>query len=152
VTPQAGPSEGSDGRLKARKIGLVAATALVSINIWAGSPLLALWVGSKLQSSSGLTMGVVLIVLAVLAASVSGLAWLLTRLNNRYDVLTGRPPAARQASPWLRSTRGERETDIRAKEGISAVERIVVVSVVAAVLAFEVWFFFFAGSSLPGGG
>jgi len=32
---------------------------------------------------------------------------------------------------------------------ISAVERIVVLAVVAAVLAFEVWFFFFAGSSLP---
>ncbi len=152
MTPEADPAGGGVGRLRAKKIGLVAATALVSINIWAGSPLLALWVGSRLQSSSGLTMGVVLIVIAVLAVSVSGLAWLLTRLNHRYDELTGRPPAARQASPWLRSTRGERETDIRAKVGISAVERMVVVSVVAAVLAFEVWFFFFAGSSLPGGG
>jgi hypothetical protein len=45
--------------------------------------------------------------------------------------------------------RGERETDIRRKHGVSPVERIVVISVVAAVLAFEIWFFFFAGSSLP---
>jgi hypothetical protein len=149
VSPEAAPA-GVDALPKAKRIGLVAATALVSINIWAGSPLLALWVGSKLQSSSGLTMSVVLVVLVVLAACVGGLAWLLTWLNNRYDELTGRPPAARQASPWLRSTRGERETDIRSKQGISAVERIVVISVVAAVLAFEAWFFFFAGSSLPG--
>jgi hypothetical protein len=29
------------------------------------------------------------------------------------------------------------------------VERVVVISVVAAVLALEIWFFFFAGSPLP---
>jgi hypothetical protein len=29
------------------------------------------------------------------------------------------------------------------------VERIVVAAMVAAVVAFEIWFFFFAGSSLP---
>jgi len=45
--------------------------------------------------------------------------------------------------------RGERKELARKREGISAVERLVVVSVVAAVLAFEIWFFFFAGSPLP---
>jgi hypothetical protein len=33
---------------------------------------------------------------------------------------------------------------------VSAVERIVVISVYLAVVAFLVWFFFFAGSPLPG--
>jgi hypothetical protein len=33
---------------------------------------------------------------------------------------------------------------------VSAIERIVVFSVYLAVLAFLVWFFFFAGSPLPG--
>ena len=47
--------------------------------------------------------------------------------------------------------RDERERGPRQKFGISPVERVVVASVVAAVLAFEVWFFFFAGSSLPNG-
>jgi hypothetical protein len=47
--------------------------------------------------------------------------------------------------------RGEREELARERAGISGIERIVVISVVAAVLAFEVWFFFFAGSSLPSG-
>jgi hypothetical protein len=87
----------------------------------------------------------------VLAATVFLLALVLTWLNAKYDELTGRPPAARQTSPWLRSMRDEREENVRRKYGISAVERVVVVSVVAAVLAFEVWFFFFAGSSLPNG-
>ena len=45
--------------------------------------------------------------------------------------------------------RGEREQETRRKHGISPVERVVVIAVVLAVLAFEVWCFFFAGSSLP---
>ena len=88
-------------------------------------------------------------VVAVLAITVALLAWLLAWINSSYDELAGRAPAGRETSPWLRSMRGERETDIRARHGISAIERVVVVTVVAAVLAFEIWFFFFAGSSLP---
>ena len=45
--------------------------------------------------------------------------------------------------------RGEREEDIRREVGISGVERVVILAVVGAALAFEIWFFFFAGSSLP---
>jgi hypothetical protein len=45
--------------------------------------------------------------------------------------------------------RGDRKEDIRSRYGISAPERVVAVCVVAGALAFEIWFFFFAGSSLP---
>jgi hypothetical protein len=45
--------------------------------------------------------------------------------------------------------RGEREEFARERAGISGLERVVVVSVVAAALALEIWFFFFAGSPLP---
>jgi len=133
-----------------KRIGLVAASALVSINIWTGAPLLAVWVGSKVQGSlTTLSMSAVFSVIAVLAATVLGLAYLLAQINRSYDALIGREPAARQTSPWLRSMRGEREADIRAKHGMTAIEKVVVVCVVAAALAFEIWFFFFAGSSLP---
>jgi hypothetical protein len=135
-----------------KKIGLVTASALCSINLWTGAPLFAVWVGSKVQGNlNNLSMTAVFSVVAVLAATVFLLALVLTWLNAKYDELTGRPPAARQTSPWLRSMRDEREENVRRKYGISAVERVVVVSVVVAVLAFEVWFFFFAGSSLPNG-
>jgi hypothetical protein len=135
-----------------KKIGLVTASALCSINLWTGAPLFAVWVGSKVQGNlNNLSMTAVFSVVAVLAATVFLLALVLTWLNAKYDEPTGRPPAARQTSPWLRSMRDEREENVRRKYGISAVERVVVVSVVAAVLAFEVWFFFFAGSSLPNG-
>jgi hypothetical protein len=135
-----------------KKIGLVTASALCSINLWTGAPLFAVWVGSKVQGNlNNVSMTAVFSVVVVLAAMVFLLAYLLTWINVKYDEVTGRPPAARHTSPWLRSMRDERAEDVQRKFGISPVERVVVVSVVAAVLVFEVWFFFFAGSSLPNG-
>ena len=137
--------------LAVKRVALATATVVASINIWTGSPLLALWVGSKTVPSSGLSMTAVFVVIAVLAASVLTLTAVLGWLSARYDQLTGRPAAARRTSPWLRSMRGEREEVARKRQGISPIERIVVLSVTSAVVAFEVWFFFFAGSSLPNG-
>ena len=132
-----------------KRILLVSASALAAINIWTGAPLLAVWVGSQTAGGSRLSMGAVGVVIVVLAASCIALAMALSWLSARYDELTGRPVAARRTSPWLRSMRGEREEIARKRYGISPVERVVVIAVVLAVLAFEVWFFFFAGSSLP---
>ena len=128
---------------------LVSASALAAINIWTGAPLLAVWVGSQAAAGSRLSMGAVGVVIVVLAASCLALTMALSWLSARYDELTGRPVAARRTSPWLRSMRGEREEVSRRRHGISPIERIVVIVVVVGVLAFEVWFFFFAGSSLP---
>ena len=133
-----------------KKIGLVTASALCTINLWTGAPLFAVWVGSKIQGSlNNLSMTAVFGVVAVLAVCVFGLGLLLTWLNTKYDDLTGRPPSARQTSPWLRSMRDERGEEVKRKYGIGGVEKVVVLCAVAGVLAFEVWFFFFAGSSLP---
>jgi hypothetical protein len=135
-----------------KKIGLVTASAVCSINLWTGAPLFAVWVGSKVQGNlNNLSMTALFSVVLVLGATVFLLGYLLTWLNAKYDELTGRPPAARQTSPWLRSMRDEREENVRQKYGIGGVERVVVICAVAGVLAFEVWFFFFAGSSLPNG-
>ena len=132
-----------------RRIGLLSASALAAINIWTGAPLLSLWVGSQVARGTRLSMGAVFVVVVVLAASCLALASALTWLSARYDDLTGRPAAARRTSPWLRSMRGEREQEARRRYGISGIERVVVFAVVVCVLVFEIWFFFFAGSSLP---
>jgi hypothetical protein len=121
---------------------------VIAVNISTGCPLFAVWVGSWTVGSSGLIMGAVFLVVAVLAAGEIALTFALTWLSARYDELTGRPPAARRTSPWLRSMRGEREDFAKRRQGVSPVERIVVVSVVLCVGAFEVWFFFFADSSI----
>ena len=132
-----------------KRILLISASGLCAVNIWTGAPLLAVWAGSQAAAGSRLSMGAVGVVIVVLGVSCFVLAKALTLLSARYDELTGRPAAARRTSPWLRSMRGEREEESRRRHGISPVERVVVIAVVLAVLAFEVWFFFFAGSSLP---
>jgi hypothetical protein len=141
---------------RVKRTGLAAATALVSVNIWTGVPLFALWVGSRFEgwvggsgSGGGTSMRAVFVVVVVLGVLEVVLATVLTRLSGAYDELSGRPQSARRTSPWLRSMRGEREEIARKKAGISPIEKVVVISVVSAVLAFEIWFFFFAGSSLP---
>ena len=134
-----------------KRVGLGSITALLSVNIWTGGPLVALWVGSKAQGNfSSLSMGAVFLVVVVLAIVEFGLLAALSWANGQYDEMIGRPPVRRRY-PWLSSMRGEREEVIAQRQGVSAVERIVVLSVVAGALVFEFWFFFLAGSSLPNG-
>lgn len=132
------------------RVGLAAAAAFVTVNIWTGAPLLALWIGSQAAGPSGLSMTAVFLVIVVLVTLVLALLRLLTGINARYDELTGRQ-RERRVAPWMRSMRGEREELAHARQGTSAVEQAVVVAVTIGVLAFNVWFFFFAGSSLGPG-
>ena len=132
-----------------KRVGLGSITALASVNVWTGAPLFAVWVGSKAQGDfSSLSMGAVALVVVVLAIVELGLLMVLGWANVRYDEAVGRPPR-RARYPWLSSMRGERQEVIIQRQGASAVERIVMVSVVAGALVFEFWFFFLAGSSLP---
>lgn len=134
----------------AKRIALAAAAAFVTVNIWTGAPLLALWVGSRAAGPTGLSMTAVGVVVIVLLALVLALTALLMRINARYDRLTGRV-VDRRVSPWMRSMRSEREDYARERQGTSAIERVVVISVTVAVLVFNVWFFFFAGSPVGNG-
>jgi competence protein ComGC len=142
-----------------KRLTVAAASALVGVLIWTGVPLFALWVGSRFEgwissrvAGNGVTMRAMFVVVLVLAVLELVMTFALTRLSTAYDDLTDRPPEARRTSPWLRSMRGEREEFARDRQGISVVERIVVLSVVAATLVLEYWFFFLAGSSLGNGG
>jgi hypothetical protein len=40
-----------------RSLALVAAMAVVTLNLWTGAPLLALWIGSRVQGGGPPTMG-----------------------------------------------------------------------------------------------
>jgi hypothetical protein len=131
-----------------RRALILAAMAVVAVNIWTGSPLLALWVGSRLQGTSGLSMGAVFAVVAVMAATSFGLVKLLGVLGARHDRLLGIPPPPRRQQPWLRSLSGERTRDQRRRQRVSALDVVLVVMVLAASLAFEIWFFFFSGSPI----
>jgi hypothetical protein len=135
-------------RSRLKRLGLAAAMAAVSINIWTGSPVFALWVGSKTQGGGPPTMSSVAVVAVVLAAVSLLLVRLLALLGARYDKLTGRPAHVRRHVPWLRSMRGERPLYPGEAPSITVLERVLVVCVALALLAFEIWFLFYSGSPI----
>jgi hypothetical protein len=135
---------------KAKRLAIVAACAFLSINIWTGAPLLALWVGSQFSDQHVLDMAAVVVVVVVLAGTVVVMAVALTWLSNIYDELIGRPPGERRAT-WLRSARAEERGHVSSRVGVTVVEWIVMVSVWVAVIALMVWLVFVAGSMAPSG-
>jgi len=121
---------------------------VLTVNIWTGAPLIALWVGSKAVGQQTLSMGAVGLVVVVLAILLFGLMLALTWLNNTYDELIGRPRTERRA-PWMRSMRGESEGHISQRVGVTTLERIIVINVYVAFTALAVWYVFFAGRPSP---
>lgn len=134
---------------RVKRTALLTASAIATVNIWTGAPLLAVWVGSRIGSSTSTSMTAILAVMGTLIGAVTLLALLVAWLNGRYTSLVGAPSGPRRTAPWLRSMRAERAEDLRAAEGVNGVERTMIIAVLAAVLVLEIWFFFIAGSSLP---
>jgi hypothetical protein len=135
--------------LLAKRTAMVAATAFLAVNLWTGAPLIALWVGSQVVGQTVLSMeavGVVVVVLSVLLFSMSlALAW----LSREYDRLTGRRKGE-QRLPWMRAMSGEEGIEQPGYgAGITALERVVMVSVYLAVICFLLWFFLLAGAPTP---
>ena len=124
---------------------------VVTLNIWTGAPLLGLWVGSRVAPESGISMGAVLVVIVVIGVAVWLLMQALGYLQAAYAEASGRPVARRQTT-WLRPMSGERTHGKgTVAPPLTSVDYVVIGVVVLAIAAFEVWFFFFAGSSLRSG-
>jgi hypothetical protein len=121
---------------------------LVALNVWTGSPLLALWIGSRVQGSGPPKMGSLFVVVLVFAGTAFALAAVLVRLGDRYDEMTGQPVRAHHQAAWLRSMRGERAEYRDSRAHATGLERTLVIAVVACFLVFEIWFFFFSGSPI----
>jgi len=132
-----------------KRVALLTASALASVAAWTGAPLLAVWVGSRLQTGTQPKMEAIAGVVLTLAVCELILVTLLSYFNERYDEVSGRRKPTRTAPPWYSSMRGEREVQVRRDEGVTPIEKVVALSCAAAFLAFEIWFFFFAGSSIP---
>src|SRR3954451_19732822 len=136
-------------RWRLRKVGLLIGMALASVNIWTGSPLIAVWVGSRVQSSgSTVSMGSIAVVALVLGGLSLALIQLLGVMQSAYDGLTGRRRAVRRTLPWMRSMRGERPHEQPEGVRASPAELMLMLCVVVAVIAFEIWFFFYSGSPI----
>jgi hypothetical protein len=130
----------------AKRLLLVALMALAAVNLFTGAPVFAIWVGSRVQGDAGgLSMTAVLVVVLVLAVVCWALIWVLNAMGAKHDELIGRPSGRRQ-TPWMKPFNDPGGQ----AEGVSlrALDKVLVGTVVLAGLAFEAWFFFFAGSSI----
>ena len=145
--PREAAQPGALGRLK-RLVLLLAMTA-ASMNVFTGAPLLALWIGSRVQGTSQQpTMAPVALVAVSMGVFGFVLLRVLRRLGNAYDRATGRRPTIREHVPWLRSLRGERPLEAGDDYSLTALEIILCAVVILAIGAFEYWFFFESGSSI----
>lgn len=135
-----------DGVDRLQRFGLTAVMTVVAVNVWTGSPMAALWIGSQMQGAGPPKMSSVAVVVVAMAAFSFVLVRLLTLLGSYHDRLTGLSPQVQAHAPWLRSMRGERPLYPGERVEITALEKILVAMVVIAVLAFEVWFLFYSGS------
>ena len=131
-----------------KRVALAAAMAIVTLNVWTGAPLLALWVGSRVQRNSQATMTGIAVVAIVLAIVCFLLLRLLRVLGAQYDSLVGASPTVRTHVSWLRSMRGERPEYEGQTPTVTMAERIAIAAVVLAFAVFEVWFFFFSSSPI----
>jgi hypothetical protein len=127
-------------------VALVVLMAIGSVLMWLGVPLGLVYAASKIASSSSPSLGPYLLVLLGLPVGMALVGKGLGALDRRHQALTGTADPTRRSAPWMRSMRGERTSTRRS----GVLDRVMIVSVAVALVAFAVWFFAFAGSSLPG--
>jgi hypothetical protein len=98
-----------------------------SLGLWIGTPLGMLWLGSKIQGATS-SLGAAVGAMSVgVVCTILLLAWVLVRLSNAYRAIS--------------RSRGRRDP------GHFVLEGVLVVSASVAVVAFVIWFLFFAGAS-----
>ncbi len=126
-------------------IVLVLLMAVGSVIMWIGVPLGLIYIASQLASSSNPTAGPYVLVLVGLPIGMALVGKCLGILDRAHARLTGRVDTTRRPATWMRSMRAERVSTRR----VGVLDRVMIASVALAILAFAVWFFGFAGSSLP---
>jgi hypothetical protein len=127
-------------------IALVLLMAVGSVLMWIGVPLGLVYLASKLADSSDPSLGPYLVVLIGLPLGIAAIGKGLGTLDRLHARITGIEIGEYQPG-WTRSLRGERQPVRRG----GVLDRVMIVSVALAAVVFAVWFFAFAGSSLPGG-
>jgi hypothetical protein len=130
------------------RVALVALMVLATVNLWTGGPLLALWIGSRVQHSGPPSMLAVAVAAISLGVVSYALVRSLARLDAAYGRMTGRPSRVTRHVPWLRSMRDERPHVHRHASDLTPLEVVLIGMVVLVVVLFEVWFFFYSGSPI----
>jgi hypothetical protein len=127
-------------------VGLVIVMAAGSVVVWLVSPVAWLWIASRMTDSSQPSLGPYLLVLVGMALTAVVVGKFLGIVNRTHMRVTGRISDKREHATWNRSMRGERTSTT--DRGV--LEQVMAISVSCALVLFGIWFFLFAGSSLPG--
>src|SRR3954452_12019458 len=119
--------------------------AVGSIAMWLVVPIGLVYLASQLQDSSQPSLGPYLVVIFGLPIGMVIIGKLLGRLDSYYHRVTGTERDVRVQLPWMKSMRAERGST----RPFRMLNVVMVVSVSLAALCFGIWFFSFAGSSIP---
>ena len=114
--------------------------------MWIGVPVGLIYLASRVADSPTPSMGPYLIVLIGLPVGMVAVGKVLGALDRYHGRVTGLDDGKPQQAIWMKSMRGERDR----KRRRSVLDTVMIVSVCVALVLSAVWFFGFAGSSLPG--
>ena len=125
---------------------LIALMAIGSVVMWIGVPVGLIYLASRLADSSTPSMGPYVLILVGLVVGMMAVGKLLGALDRYHGRITGLDDGKPTQAAWMKSMRGDRER----KRRRSVLDSVMIISVGVALLLFGIWFFAFAGSSLPG--
>jgi hypothetical protein len=125
---------------------LIAVMAVGSVVMWIGVPVGLIFLASRLADSPKPSMGPYVLILVGLPVGMMIVGKALGALDRYHGRITGLDDGKPQQAAWMKSMRGERDR----KRRRSVLDAVMMISVGVALVAAAVWFFAFAGSSLPG--
>jgi hypothetical protein len=127
---------------------LVILMALGSVFLWIVVPVGWLYIASRTTETSAPTLGPYLLVIFAVPVTMYVVGKLLFKTNSLYERVTGQDAEVRVQLPWHKSMRDSANSGRRT----TVLDVVMISSVGIALAGFGIWFFIFAGSSLPGGG
>jgi hypothetical protein len=125
---------------------LIVLMAVGSVILWIGIPIGWIYAVSHMVNSSQPSLGPYVLLIFGIPITMALFGKLLFGLDHVYARVTGQDSEVQFRAPWLKSMRGERNVARR----LTVLEMTMIVSVSIALVGFGIWFFGFAGSSLPG--
>ena len=125
---------------------LIALMAIGSVVMWIGVPVALIYAASRLADSPKPSMGPYLLILIGLPVGMIAIGKVLGAIDRYHGRVTGLDDGKPVQAAWMRSMRGERDR----KRRRSVLDAVMIISVGVALVLGAIWFFAFAGSSLPG--
>ena len=124
---------------------LVLFMAVGSVIMWIGVPLGLIYLASRVADSATPGAGPYLLVFIGLPIGMAIVGKCLGTLDRLHGRLIGRGADGPRQASWMRSMRGERVSTRRG----GVLDQVMIISVGIALVALAIWFFGFAGSSMP---